>query len=422
MILFYILIAVMPFVNPPIVWLLVGSTATFKILGTLCVFYALIDILRRGSIPAYFRTWQARFFAALVVLAAVSFFTRGYGHFFPNSALLIYVDLVVFFFVTIALVHSPKRLRWALFASAVGIAYGSADIIREWVLLHRTYEGYRSGDSVGDGNYFSTSAALILPFVFLMIFRAKNSWEKLFFSGCLLLSLPAIMLTGSRGGSLAVATSFLYVIWHSRYRLRNLTLITLLVLPLAVFVPASPIHRFLHPRERGFSTEEFRLQAWMAGLRMFETHPFFGVGLGNFKILMPKYADPGVQIDTIAHNSYVECLAELGPAGLFLFVAIAYCAFRSLRKVRKRTRSSSPSSTLYLTALALESGLLGYMVGALFLSAEYEKLLWVVIFLSICLPRLVSPGPRAKQHSLPIETVLASSTGQQLHQAVPLQL
>lgn len=413
MIVFYILIALMPFDNPPIVWRLVGSTATFKILGTLCVLYALIDILRRGYIPAYFRTWQARFFFALVVLAAVSFFTRGYGHFLPSSALLIYSNFVAFFFVTIALVHSPERLGWLLFASVAGIAYGSADIIREWLVWHGTYAGYRAGDSVGDGNYFSTSAALILPFVFLMIFRAKKSWEKLFFSGCLLLTLPAIMLTGSRGGSLAVATSLLYVIWHSRYRLRNLILVTLLVLPLAVFVPVSPIHRFLHPRERGFSTEEFRLQAWMAGLRMFETHPLFGVGLGNFKILMPKYADSGVQIDTIAHNSYVEYLAELGPAGLFLFVAIAYCAFRSLRKVRRRTRSTSPSSVLYVTALALESGLLGYMVGAFFLSAEYEKLFWVIIFLSICLPGLVRRTEREmvlRRHVVPEESCI--QTGQ----------
>src|SRR5579872_1286371 len=187
MIFFYVLIAVMPFLNPPIVWRLVGSTATFKILGTICVCYALIDILRRGSVPAYFRTSQARLFSALVVLAAVSFFTRGYDHFFPSSALLVYSNFVAFFFVTIALVHSLKRLRWLLFASAAGIAYGSVDIIHEWLVLHGTYAGYRAGDSVGDGNYFSTSAALILPFVFLMIFRTKKSWEKLFFSGCLLL-------------------------------------------------------------------------------------------------------------------------------------------------------------------------------------------------------------------------------------------
>jgi O-antigen ligase len=407
MIFYYILIAVAPFVNPPIVWRLVGSTATFKVLGALCVVYAVIDIVKRGSIPAYLRTWQARLFAALVVLASVSFFVRGSSRFVQNTTLLTYYDLIVFFFVTIALVHTLKRLRWVLFAAVVGIAYGSADIIREWLNWHRIIAGYRAGDgSVGDGNYFSTSAALIIPFVFLMILHAKKWWRKLFFSGCLLLSLAAIMLTGSRGGTLAVATALLYVIWHSRHRARNLALIGVLTVPLVIFFPALPVHRFLHPNERGFNTEQFRFEAWEAGLRMFETHPVFGVGLGNFKILMPMYADPNVEIDTIAHNTYVEYLAELGPAGLFLFVAIVFCAFRSLRKVRRRTRGTGTPSVLYLGALALESGLPGYLVGAFFLSAQYEKLLWVVIFLSICLPGMVPPA-RNEHQSLAIETVPA---------------
>jgi O-antigen ligase len=391
MILFYILIALTPFVNPPIVWRLLGSTGTFKVLGALCVVYAMIDITRRGSIPAYFRTWQARLFTALVVLASFSFFTMGSGLFVQNTTLLIYIDFVVFFFVTIAVVNSPSRLRWVLLAAVVGIAYGSADIIREWLYFHNSMAGYRAGDSVGDGNYFSTSAALILPFVFLMIFHARKLSGKLFFSGCLLISLVAIMLTGSRGGALAVAVSFLYVIWHSRHRVRNLALLGVLILPLAIFLPASPVQRFLHPTAHGINTEQTRLWAWMAGLRMFETHPFLGVGLGNFKPLMPVYATPGVDFKSIAHNTYIEYLAELGPAGLFLFVAIASCSFRSLRRVRMQSRSTGPPSVLYLAALALESGLLGYLVGAIFLSAEYEKLYWMVIFLSICLPGMMRP-------------------------------
>ena len=395
MILFYILIAVTPFPNPPIVWRVLGSTATFKVLGALCLICAVIDIIRRGSIPRYFHTWQARLFAALILLASVSFFVRGYGHFLENTTLLIYSDFIVFFFVTITLVHSRNRLRWVLLAAACGIAYGSADIIREWLSWHQIVSGYRSGDSVGDGNYFSTTAALIVPFVFLMMFRARKSLEKLFFLGCSLLSVTAIMLTGSRGGALAVGASLLYVTLHSPHRVRNLILIGVLTVPLAVLVPVSPVQRLLHPNERGINTEQTRLQAWNAGLKMFESHPFFGVGLGNFKVLMPTYADAGDETDTIAHNTYLEYLAELGPLGLLFFVTIAFCAFHSLRRVRTQTHEAGPTSYLHLVALALESGLVGYLVGACFLSAEYEKLFWVVIFLSICLPGLVPSCPDA---------------------------
>lgn len=413
MILFYLLIALTPFVNPPIVWRLLGNTGTFKVLGALCVVYAMIDIARRGSIPTYFRSWQARLFTTLVILACVSFFTMGSGIFLQNTTLLIYIDFVVFFLVTIAVVNSPNRVRWVMLAAVIGIAYGSADIIREWLIFHNSMAGYRAGDSVGDGNYFSTSAALVLPFVFLMIFHTKKLLGKLYFLGCLLISLVAIMLTGSRGGALAIAVSFLYVIWHSSHRVRNFTLIGVLALPLLILVPVSPLYRFLHPKEHGLNTEKTRLWAWEAGMKMFETHPFFGVGLGNFKLLMPVYAAPGVDFKSVAHNTYIEYLAELGPIGLLLFLGIAYCSFSSLRRVRIRTRSTGPPSVLYLVALSLEAGLLGYLVGALFLSAEYEKLYWMVIFLSACLPDMMRPRVSSELQALAAGTSIAQPEPQE---------
>lgn len=403
MILFYLLIALAPFVNPPIIWRILGSTGTFKVLGALCVIYVIVDIAGGKSLPAYFRSAQARLFAALFVLASISFFVMSDN--IENTTLLIYVDFVIFFFVTVSLVNSARRLRWTLLASVLGIAYGSADIIHEWLRFHSTMANYRAGDSVGDGNYFSTSAALIVPFILLMIFNAKKSSEKLFFSGCLLITAVAIMLTGSRGGALAVAVALLYLIWHSRNRIRNLLLIAAVTLPLALFLPASPLNRVLHPRTHGVNTVQTRLEAWSAGMKMFEAHPVFGIGLGNFKTLMPLYSPADLDFKSVAHNTYIEYLAELGPIGLLFFLGIAFFAFRSFRKVRYRMRELDPKSFLYIASLSLESGLLGYLVGACFLSAEYEKLFWVVIFLSICLPRFVPKTSRPP--TAIVETVVA---------------
>lgn len=402
MILFYLLIALAPFANPPIIWRILGASGTFKILGGLCVLYVIIDMTRGGSVPAYFRSAQARLFVALFVLASLSYFVMSAS--LQNTTLLIYFDFAIFFFVVVTLVNSTRRLRWTLLASVLGIAYGSADIIGEWLRFHSTMAHYRAGDSVGDGNYFSTAAALVLPFVYLMMFNARKNLEKLFFLGCLLISLVAIMLTGSRGGGLAIAVALLYLIWHSRHRVRNLALIAVVGVPLAIFVPVSPLNRMLHPQiHGGVNTVQTRLWAWSAGLKMFESHPLFGIGLGNFKALMPLYAPAGVDFTSIAHNTYIELLAELGPLGLILFLAIVLFALHSLRKVRRRMRELNPQSFLYLTSLSLESGLVGYLVGACFLSDEYEKLFWVVIFLSICLPRFV---PRTQR---PTEVAVEST-------------
>lgn len=410
MVLYYLLIAITPFLTPPLLSRFTGNVSPFRLLGAVCALYVIIEVLRQGSFPAFFRTRQAWLFAALFVLAAVSFFTRGLGHFFQDSVLLIYFDLWIFFFVTVALVSSVARLRWTLYAVMAGIAWGSIDTIREWREFSSVAD-YRAGGAVGDGNYFATCAALILPVAFLLLLHSKGWWKKLLLAAWLVLSFVAVTLTGSRGGALAISAAFIYVICHSRHRARNLVLFCALAVPLAIYVPVSPVHRFLHPGKWDNYSKQARLDLWKAGLGMFESHPLAGVGLGNFRALVPRYSGraevDGIQIDYMAHNTYIEYLAELGILGPVIFLAACFYAYRSLRRVRRYTRAPGRPQFLYVAALGLEAGLVGFLVGAFFLSGEYYKLFWVVMFLSMCMPRLTRR--RLVLEAEPVEVELADA-------------
>ncbi len=121
---------------------------------------------------------------------------------------------------------------------------------------------------------------------------------------------------------------------------------------------------------------------------MVKAHPLAGVGIGNFKELMPRYTDPGVRADNIGHNSYLEVAAEMGIPQLLIFVGILFFSYRSFGQVRRRMEHSGPK-LIYEAALGLQAGLLGHALAALTLSAEYQKLLWLVLYLSMCLPALV---------------------------------
>ncbi len=139
---------------------------------------------------------------------------------------------------------------------------------------------------------------------------------------------------------------------------------------------------------------------------MVKAHPLVGVGLGNFKELMPRYTDPGARVDNIGHNSYLEVAAETGIPQLLIFVGILFSSYRSFEQVRRRMEHSGPK-LIYEMALGLEAGLVGHAVGALTLSAEYQKLLWLVLCLSMCLPALVrdiapaDEGPAVRAPGLP---------------------
>jgi O-antigen ligase len=391
MIVFYILILLMPFANPPFLSRIVSETVAFKVLGAACIPYTLLHLARRGSLPPYLRTWQARLFGVLYLWATASCFTRGFG--WRSGSWMSYTSFVLLFFMVLSIVDTLAKVRWVLFSVNAAVALGALRIIEEWWQLGRGNPSYRAGISVGDNNTFSTTAALCLPFVFLMVLYSRKRWERLFYGACLALSLIGVTLCASRGGTLAIVVAFLCVVARSRRRLRNLILVSLMVVPPMILSPSSSLHRFLRPASYDEASVQYHLIAWKAGLRMIRTYPLLGIGLGNFKPMMHWYAPPGTQGPWVGHNTLLEIAAELGLPALGVFVGILVFAYRSLGGAGKRARVAG-DRTMYLATLGLQAGLVGYLAGACFISAEYTKLFWLVIFLSMCLLHVLSVAPK----------------------------
>ncbi len=80
--------------------------------------------------------------------------------------------------------------------------------------------------------------------------------------------------------------------------------------------------------DENFSVLE-RLAHWQAGSRMFEDHPWQGVGIGNYAAAYAYYAPPHwYEALGHAHNAYINFLAETGVLGLATFLALWLAAFR----------------------------------------------------------------------------------------------
>lgn len=390
MIVYYLLVAVSPFAAVPLLSHVFADP--FKVIGAVCFLYAIFQLLRRPQAPPFLRSWQARLFLCLYLLAAVSFITKSRAVEFTGSTLMIYTSFLLFFVATLALVDSPAKVRLVLAAATLGIALGTTYLFREWLVTHG-----RVGKSVGDGNYFSTSAVLCLPFALLVVLRGRRLLLRLFFGVGFMVALVGVMLCASRGGFAALAAALIVLVLHSRRRSKTLAVMAALIVPVILVSPVSPVRRLLSPNRVDRNSETSRLIAWRAGLKMIAEQPLFGVGLGNFRPLMRAYTEQEDRIEmdfeSMAHNTYIEFAAELGLPGLALFLGILYHACRSLESVRRRTTGSDP---LHLAALGLKAGLIGYSVGALFLSAEYQKLFWLVVFLSMCLPEIAAECRRRR--------------------------
>ena len=77
----------------------------------------------------------------------------------------------------------------------------------------------------------------------------------------------------------------------------------------------------------------------------------------------------------------------MGLPALFVFLGILISSYLTLGRVRARAfRAKQPF--VWQTALGLQAGLLGSAVAIFFVSGQYQKLLWLAIFLSMCMPAI----------------------------------
>lgn len=114
-----------------------------------------------------------------------------------------------------------------------------------------------------------------------------------------------------------------------------------------------------------------RFLYWGAAFELWRAHPLAGVGAGNFSTRIPEAraafaaSHPDSTLSALneqflnagAHNEYLQIFAELGAAGLALFVgfcaALVWCAWRALKTARGPL---VPGAVASLAAFAVSSG------------------------------------------------------------------
>jgi O-antigen ligase len=389
MIIFYFLILVLPLTQHHLWAQFVGDITGIKYIGFACLPYAVLRLISRGKAPSFLGTWQARLFVALCLWSTLSYLTMGQGKWYV-SHWLTYVSLLILFFITLVLVDTLDRLRWVLLAASASLAVASLYVLRDWQTYHAIYKDYRPGWVVGDPNYFTVNVLLFLPPTFLMMQKSTRRWERWFCLGCFVLTLFGVMVSASRGGFLGMVAGSLFLIMRTKRRFRNLVLIGVSVAIVILASPVSPLKRFKNPTPGDQQSADTHVALMRGGVRMMFAHPVFGVGIDNFKRNSRFFVtrNEAAQMDKesrVAHNSYVEIGAEMGIPGLLLFIGLLLCSFTSLGSVaRMAQRRGIP--LIQEAAAGLQAGIVGSSVAIFFVSGEYQKMFWLALFMTMCLP------------------------------------
>ena len=189
------------------------------------------------------------------------------------------------------------------------------------------------------------------------------------------LALPAMLValyfTNSRGGVVALAASAVVFAYR---RLGKWVATVSMVAVIAAIALLGPTR--VNEIQTDEESAQGRIVSWSEGLQMFKSQPVFGVGWGRFTDFHPK----------VAHNSFVQIIAETGFVGGFFFIGIAYAYFMSLLVVRR----ISGGSTDFVDAL-IASGV-GLLTGAAFLSRQDSPPFYMIIALGAAYAGLRGAG------------------------------
>ena len=216
----------------------------------------------------------------------------------------------------------------------------------------------------------------------------KTLLQRCFCVTSLALMAIAFTLASSRGALVGLCVAILFMVVRSGQSRRTAILAALLLVPLLLFAPSSPLSRMLHPAYGDVLGEQIRRDFWKVGLDMVRDHPVTGIGLGNFTAQSYTMTQGVLGKQGIACNTFLEVAAELGIPGLFVYGGVLIGALWSAGKLRVEAKRRADAFLLY-AGDAIQAGLIGFSAAAMFVSAEYQKPFWIVVALTATVPTLI---------------------------------
>lgn len=319
-------------------------------------------------------------------------------------------------FLLFLVIYVAARDRRDILALAAFFAAGSAIAAASAVLTPPSSAAYagvaRAAGTFGDPNYLA--AALVMGFALsVALSRARSITVpgQALALAVALLCLVGILLTVSRGGLIALSVAVLAAIclagrWRRKILLGGVVVLLFAVVYFAVL--ASPTTRSrLHESGDGGSG---RTTIWKVGWREVQHNAIVGVGAGNFSDAGAKYVlKPGtinhsaavdtayfIDTPTVAHNTYLEVLAEGGIIGAALYFGIVLTSLGCVYKAARGFRAQGDEEC-ELISYAVLCGLIGFLAASFFLSEEYSKQLYLLLAMGPALLKVAARVPVASR-------------------------
>jgi putative inorganic carbon (HCO3(-)) transporter len=382
------------------------------VLVVLALTVLIFFLTKKGTREITFAAYPTgKFLLAFLCVMVLSIpFSYWPGESFSNTTEFLKEVTVFILIVNIAssLAALSRLTGVIIFSSAVLALFAVKDYLAGRLLYSGRIEGVVGG-IFGDPNDLAVCFVTVLPLIYWRLQARPAPNRRLLLLGAMVLAVGGVIATQSRGGFLGLLAVAGLIWMRSRQKLAAVVLAAALGITVVLISPQGAFERFSTiAHYQNEENAQIRLNLWRAGLRMFADHPVLGVGAGVFPIAYGKdYRDPEMPYNTwwTAHNSVIEVMAELGLAGLVVWIGLIASGFSILRKARRRL-SSADQDSVFFEALELNSALsvsfVGFLVSSLFLSKAYDWILIILLAMITASFRMMqgrSPGPAGGERS-----------------------
>jgi len=359
-----------------------------KILGLVVAFRRLFDLTFLGRSLKVVKAPPTVWAFLFVLSLGLSIFASPdiYG---SLAALLTYVQLLVMFFLIIDFVRGEREIKYLLLVLVL-----SGVVNAGFAIYQFHFENFaRVMGTIGNANRFGIIQLAL--FCQIAPFLGSMSGRGLTLAVLLTLGLIAysVLLSLSRGAFIAAAVVVLYCFLFLRsgrlwpkVALAAVIIAGLMLAPEGVYQRIETIPTALSGtklREGSIST---RLLYFRAGIQMGLDHFVTGVGLRQFDQYVASYANLHTVRAGGAHNMYVSIFAEAGSIGLIAFLGFLATSLVAARSYQRLSWFATRFQVAFDTSVEL--GYVALLIGGLFATLEYSKVLWILLALAVVVRKL----------------------------------
>ncbi|HUU05705.1 MAG TPA: O-antigen ligase family protein [Patescibacteria group bacterium] len=357
------------------------SIAGCYIFLTLILPLFILYLARGGEFPL--PPFFCYFFAAYIffTLLATVFSVDRAASIRDNKELLIFLLIPIYLW----LLNTWKRVWlsiWTVMASGVFSALvGIFAVWRKGIVLSDRLKGFTS--------HWMTYAGLLMfafIFFFVLLLLRKNKKQSLVISGALAVMLTAIVFSLTRSVWLGIAGALLIFMFF--FKAKYFLALGPLLLILAFLAPLAVKNRVLSIVDLQDRSNRDRIHMVYSGLRIFQDHPWTGVGSNNIEKVIAgnekRYRHPQAEkINPHLHNNFLQILAERGLFALVSFLlACLFIILQLLKLLKSRTGDWHAITAAVLFAFV------GFLIAGMFEYNFGDSEIKFILFYFISLPFL----------------------------------